>query len=88
VIVPPPKQPEQPSLSGATDLADVRMMLKEWFQSTDIPEEEDREAVCRYVRLQSSLKIKQKVLGLVFPFQRRPITAIFFTTTATQFPNI
>ena len=25
------------------------MMLKEWFQSTDIPEEEDREAVCRYL---------------------------------------
>jgi DNA repair protein REV1 C-terminal domain len=49
VIVPPQKQPEQPSLSGATDLADVRMLLKEWFQSTDIPEEEDREAVCRYL---------------------------------------
>lgn len=37
------------SLSGATTLADIRSLLKEWFSSTDSPEDEDRDEVSKYL---------------------------------------
>jgi len=37
------------SLSGATALSDIRPLLKDWFSSTDTPEEEDRDEVSNYL---------------------------------------
>ena len=37
------------SLSGATTLSDIRPLLKDWFSSTETPEEEDRDEVSNYL---------------------------------------
>jgi hypothetical protein len=40
---------EELSLSGATTLPEIRQLLMEWFSSTEIPEEEDSQAVSTYL---------------------------------------
>ena len=43
------KEEEEESLSGATELDEVRALLKEWLASGDDPQPEDGDAVRRFL---------------------------------------
>lgn len=71
---------EDLTLSGASTLPEIRQLLKEWFSSTDYPEEEDCEAVSNYLANVVKNKELHKVEPVIHFLKRLSVFPSYFLT--------
>ena len=61
---------EDLTLSGASTLSEIRELLIEWFSSTEIPENEDCEAVSNYLASLVNNKELHKIEPIILFMKR------------------
>jgi hypothetical protein len=61
---------EELGLSGATTLPEIRQLLIEWFSSTDVPENEDCEAVSSFLASLVNNKELHKIEPIILFLKR------------------
>ena len=61
---------EELALSGATTLPEIRQLLIEWFSSTDVPENEDCEAVSSFLASLVNNKELHKIEPIILFLKR------------------
>ncbi|XP_046443006.1 DNA repair protein REV1-like isoform X2 [Daphnia pulex] len=70
-VQPPEVLKEELGLSGATTLPEIRQLLIEWFSSTDVPENEDCEAVSSFLASLVNNKELHKIEPIILFLKRR-----------------